>query len=89
MVMAATLMTIRQMPSLTPLGSAGDYAGIESLLEISPEQVSHLSDAADASVAQGDLSPKALSVIKESPKVVVRHVLPPSVAGVSLLSPTS
>ena len=72
----------------SPLGSAGDYAGVECLFELSLDRVGRLSAAADISAAQGDRSRSSLSVIKEPTKVVARQASPPSVVGVSLLSPT-
>ena len=70
------------------VGSAVDYAGIERLFKISLHRVGRLSDAADVSATQGDRSSSTLLVKKESQKVVAQQASPPSIAGVSLLSPT-
>ena len=72
----------------SPLGSAGDHAGVERLFELSPDRDGRRSAAADKSATQGDRSPSTLSVIKESSKVVAPQASPPAVVGVSLLSPT-
>ena len=71
----------------SPSGSAGEYAGVERFFQLTPARVGQPSVAADSSAAQVDRSP-SLSVIKESPKVVAQQVSPPSVVGVSQLSPT-
>ena len=59
-------------------------AGIERLFELSPDWVGRLSDTTETSAAQVDRSPP---LKKESPRVVARQALPPSVVGMSLLSP--
>ena len=71
----------------SPLGSAGEYVGVEQLFELTPDRVGQTSVAADNSSAQVDRSP-SLSVIKELPKVVALQASPPSVVSVSQLSPT-